>query len=95
MEQMPTNEYIELTSRMCHRAVGDEGVVVHLDSGRVIVVNEVGLHIIQQLKNKQTRSDLLDSITSSFDVDLQQATEDLEHYLTELDSEQILKYSHV
>ncbi len=36
-----TNEQIALTSRLRYRAVGDEGVLVHLDNGRVIVVNEV------------------------------------------------------
>ena len=67
------NEQIGLTSRLRHRAVGDEGVLVHLDNGRVIVVNEVGLHIVQQLETPKTKQALTDSIISAFDVDAAQA----------------------
>ena len=37
------NEQITLSSRLRYRSVGNEGVLINLDSGRVIVVNEVGL----------------------------------------------------
>lgn len=84
-----------LSSRIRHRAVGDEGVLVQLESGRVIVVNEVGLHIVQQLASPQTRPQLADSIARHFDVDLAQATADLDLYLAELDQEQVLEYQNV
>jgi adenosyl cobinamide kinase/adenosyl cobinamide phosphate guanylyltransferase len=62
---MPTsieNEQIRLTSQVRHRAVGDEGVLVHLENGRVLVVNEVGLFIVQQLESVQNRHALAGKI---------------------------------
>ncbi len=92
MSNPENSETIGLSSRMRHRAVGDDGVLVHLDNGRVIVVNEVGLHIVQQLATPQTKQALIDSISTHFDVDVEQAEADLELYLAELDKEQVLEH---
>jgi len=91
MSNTGMTEQIGLTSRLRHRAVGDDGVLVHLDNGRVIVVNEVGLHIVQQLETPKTKQALTDSIISAFAVDVEQATKDLDLYLAELDREQVLE----
>jgi len=95
MSQPTSNEQISLTSFIRHRTVDNQGVLVHLDNGRVIVVNEVGLHVIQQLKTPQTRQTLAQSVCRAFDVDLLQAETDMDLYLAELDKEQILEYQHV
>ena len=91
MSNAATNEEISLTLRLRHRAVGDDGVLVHLDSGRVIVVNEVGLHIVEQLATPKTRHQLIESITSTFDVNSEQAESDLDLYLAELDKEHVFE----
>lgn len=95
MNESIENEKIALSSRLRHRAVGEEGVLVHLDNGRVIVVNEVGLYIVQQLISPKTKHDLIESIASAFDVDAKLAEADLDRYLAELDKEQVLVYQHV
>ncbi|MHA1554077.1 MAG: PqqD family protein [Alphaproteobacteria bacterium] len=82
---------LSLSSRVRHREVGDEGVLVHLDNGRVIVVNEVGLHIVQALAEPRTRGELAASVASAFDVSVDRAAADLETYLVELEREQILE----
>jgi len=91
MNEASSQEQITLTRRLRYRAVADEGVLVNLDSGRAIVVNEVGLHIIQQLASPKTREVLAASISSHFDIDIQQATVDLDIYLAELHKEQVLE----
>jgi hypothetical protein len=91
---MPTsieNEQIRLTSQVRHRAVGDEGVLVHLENGRVLVVNEVGLFIVQQLESQQDRTTLAAKIAAEFDVSAEQALSDLNEYLSELEKEDILE----
>ena len=93
MKESTGNEKIALSSRLRHRAVSDEGVLVHLDNGRVIVVNEVGLHIIQQLVLPKTKQDLIESITCTFSVDTAQAAADLDQYIAELDKEQVLVHN--
>ena len=75
MNESTENEKIALSSRLRHRAVGDDGVLVHLDNGRVIVVNEVGLHIVQQLASPRTKQELAESIASAFAVDSKLAEE--------------------
>ena len=83
---------INLTSRVRYRAVGEDGVLVHLDNGRVIVVNEVGLHIVQLLDRSMLRKDLTASVAAEFDVSADQAEADLDLFLAELDKEQVLEW---
>ena len=90
MHETVDNQSISLSSQVRCRAVGDEGVLVHLENGSVVVVNEVGLHIVQQLKKPITHSDLVMSIASEFEVSSVQAAEDLDLFLAELDQDQIL-----
>lgn len=81
---------IALTSRLRYRAVGEDGVLVHLDSGRVIVVNDVGLHIIEQLTQPMTERALIDAIIAEFSVTAADAERDLACFLEELRAEQLL-----
>lgn len=86
-------ESISLSPRVRFRAVMDEGVVVHLESGRVIVVSEVGLRVLQALSSPCTRGSLVELITDEFEVDRQQAAADLDIYLGELEQEQVINPS--
>ena len=90
MDELQVSEHIALTSRLRFRAAGNEGVLVHLDTAQVIVVNDVGLHIIQSLQQPITRQALVDSIVSEFQVGQPEAQRDLEHYLQELAAQQML-----
>jgi hypothetical protein len=76
-----------------YRAVGEDGVLVHLDNGRVLTVNAVGLHIVQALREPCTRSDLAASVADSFEISRQQAEADLDTFLQDLEAEQVLRYS--
>ena len=90
MHDAKDGQVLSLSPEVRYRAVGDEGVVVHIDSGRVIVVNQVGLHIVMQLKNPLTHDQLIESVTTEFDVTPSQAAEDVDSFLSELDQERIL-----
>ena len=91
MNKQSDDERIRLSSQVRHRAVGEDGVLVHLANGRVLVVNEVGLHIVEQLRDPRTRQELAASIADAFEVSPDQAEADLETYLAELDAEQVLE----
>ena len=91
MNNPSSDEFITLTSQVRHRAVGEDGVLVVLNTGRVIVVNEVGLYIVQLLDFPKARKDLVHAIALEFDVSLGQAETDLELFLTELTKEQVLQ----
>jgi hypothetical protein len=74
-----------------YRAVGEDGVLVHLENGRVLVVNPVGLHIVQLLGAPISRQALAHAVADEFNVAADQAESDLEAFLAELDQEQVLE----
>ncbi len=80
-----------MTSAVRYRAVGEDGVLVPLVNGRVIVVNEVGLRIVQLLDKPITRKDLAACVAAEFDVAAGQAEADFDLFLGELDKEQVLE----
>ena len=82
-----------LSDRVRFRAVGDEGVLVHLESGRVIVVSEVGFRIVQSLDSPKTRTDLADILVEEYDVNHSAALADVESYLNEMDRENLLEHT--
>lgn len=82
---------IRLSSRLRHRAVGEEGVLLNLDNDRIIVVNDVGLYIVQSLQQPMSRQALIGAIVSEFEVDASAAATDLDDYLQQLDAEQLLE----
>ena len=79
--------------RVRHRAVGEDGVMVHLDSGRVIVVSEVGHYIVQLLDQPMSRKALVASLVAEFDVSAEQAEADLDLFLGELANERLVELS--
>ena len=90
MHEAIDNESISLSSQVRYRSVSDEGVLVHLENGRVVVVNQVGLHIVGCLKEPTTHDNLVESIAAEFDVSSRQAAADLDLFLAELDQDQLL-----
>jgi hypothetical protein len=88
-----STETISLIPRVRHRAVGEEGVLVHLDSGRVIVVNEVGHYIVQQLDQPMRREALVAALVAEFEVSAEQAEADLDLFLGELGNEQLVEHT--
>ncbi len=90
MKSLIDHQPVCLSPRIRYRAVDNEGVLVHLEHGRVIVVNEVGLYILQQLDRPKSAHELSQAVAEEFAVDLEQAQQDVDHYLQELATEQIL-----
>ena len=87
----PRSEALRLNPRVRFRAVGKEGVMVHMDSGRVIVVSEVGLFLLPLLKESVHREELTAALVKEFDVAQGQATADLDAFIDQLDQEKILR----
>ena len=72
------------------RAVAEEGVLVHVDSGNVVVVNEVGLCIVEWLKQAQSAKQLAQLVSEAFEVSAEQALPDVEAYLDLLLGEEVI-----
>lgn len=83
------DDMIGLSTKTRFRAVGEEGVLVHLESARVLVVNEVGLHLVGELGRGATTVDrLAQSVVSRFEVEFEQARRDVGDFLEQLRNEQ-------
>lgn len=91
MNTIDMNKTVQLSSRVRYRAVDDEGVVVHLDNGQVIVVNTVGLYILQQLERAKTVENLVTAMAEEFHITADAAYNDLMRYLEELSEHQVLQ----
>jgi len=66
------------------RRVGDELVILDVNSGHYFGLNDVGALIWDHLEHDTTRDDLVDAVLASFDVDRDQATSDIDDLVTEL-----------
>lgn len=84
------SQTVNLHPRVRHRQVGDEGVVVCMHSGDVLVINQVGAHIVNKLRESSDVNDLLVSICEVFDVPQAQAQTDLIIYLHELSEQNVV-----
>ena len=92
MPEIKDNEKIHLSGRVRFRAIGDEGVMVHLEKGRVMVVSEVGLFIVETLgREDMTVIELADKVAAAFDVDINQARADVAVFLDQLRGEQAIE----
>jgi hypothetical protein len=81
-----------LSPRVRFRAVGDDGVLIHLESGRVVVINDTGLHVVRQLESgAKTEAQLVESLMQEFEVERSQAAADVAEFLRELGEERVLE----
>lgn len=66
------------------RRVGDELVILDVNSGRYFGLNDVGALIWDYLEHDVAQDDLVDAVVASFDVDREQAANDIDDLITEL-----------
>jgi hypothetical protein len=85
---------ITLSETVRFRPVGGEGVLIQLESGRVIVVNEVALRVLELLKAAPaTCGELATGIVSEYEVDESRALKDVCAFLGELQNENVLSFN--
>jgi len=83
---------VELSRRVRFRNVAGQGVLVHLDEGRVLVVNEVGLYIVQALhRQAMSAAELAEAVSQAFEVEAAQAQADVAAFLDQLRGENALQ----
>lgn len=88
---MTTNEKYKLDRKIRYRAVETDGVLVHMDTGRVIVINEVGLKIVESMKESaKTKREITETIVKDFDVNFEQAERDVLVFFEEMVAENII-----
>lgn len=84
-------ELLQISARVRFRQLGDEGVAVNVDTGRVIVVNTLGAWVMRCLDEPVTRPQLVERIVEQFEVSGDQARRDLDAFLDGLDGEELVE----
>ena len=93
MENVDYSSYLKLSSSVRYRQIDNQGVLVQLGTGRVIVVNQLGLEIVKSLSSGTTKEKLIETVLQEYGVEYQQAASDIDRYLETLSSEDVLETS--
>lgn len=72
------------------RDLGDELIVLNLQSGQYYSLNDVGKLVWEQLQQGGQRHTILDAVMATFDVDADSARRDLDKLLEELISKGLI-----
>ena len=88
---MNSKTKLSLNPRVRFRSLGDEGVIVQIDTGRIIVVNQVGVRILECLSEQVEAGYLVATITEEFDVTAEQAEVDIVDFLNSLGEEAVVE----
>lgn len=92
MANCRSDETVRLSGRVRYRTVAGEGVMVHLARGRVLVVNQVGLHVVKSLAQRaMTVTELAEAVAHSYGIDLERARQDVVAFLDQLRAEQAIE----
>ncbi|HPC83148.1 MAG TPA: PqqD family protein [Thermoanaerobaculaceae bacterium] len=92
MVEWQGSETVRLSTRIRHRAIAGEGVMVHLGRGQVLVVNQVGLHVVNALaKGPTTVTELAAAVAAAYGIDAQRAHRDVIAFLDQLLAEEAIE----
>ncbi len=67
-----------------YRNIGGEGVVVRQAAGEVLVLNEIGVRVLELLEATMPVSGLLDALDAEYEIDRPTLEQDVLAYLQEL-----------
>ncbi len=73
------------------RRVGDEIVILDVNSGQYFGLNEVGAFIWDQLESDTARETLITAVTDAYDVGTDQAAADIDALVADLDTRGLIE----
>jgi hypothetical protein len=81
---MPDRSRPELARDIRYRVVGGEAVVVRQRAGEVLAINPVGAFLLEGITEKATVAELVHELAAHYDVEYEQAEQDVHAFLAEL-----------
>ncbi len=86
------NTAVTLSADLRFRRLDQEGVLVDQANGpRIVVVNEVGIRILEMLREGVAGNDLAANVASEYQVDPETAAKDVQSFLVELQSQGLVQ----
>ncbi len=80
-----------LKSDIRYRPIADEGIVLRQDEGEVLVVNGVGVRVVEIISEGTTLEQMLMTLEAEYDVEPEQLRADVLAYLEELENAGVLE----
>lgn len=81
---------IQKNPNLITRFIDGEAVIMLPEVGKVLALNEVGSYIWQLIDGEHSRADLLEALCHEFEVPKEEAAQDLNEFLTLLQSKNLL-----
>ena len=81
---MDLNAELSIPPQVVSRLVGDETVILNLESGMYFGLDGVGKRIWESIEAGNSLTEIVSMIASEYDVEAQQAEGDLLEFVTEL-----------
>lgn len=85
------NRIYRLKSDVRYRSIADEGVVLRQDEGEVLVVNGVGVRIVELIGEGTSLAQILATLENEYTVETGQLMTDVMSYLTALEEAGVLE----
>lgn len=72
--------------------VGDEIVLMNIETGKYLGINRVGTEVWNLLEQPKTFNQLLEEILNEFEVTKQQAEDEVKIFLSQLDNYNLIEF---
>ena len=76
-----------------YRVVGEEAVVVRQNAAEVLALNDVGARILELIDAKSTVGQLIETMSSEYDVDREELIRDVENFVAAIHDAGIIEES--
>lgn len=84
-------EVVVRNNEILWKLVEDKVVLLDMDEGRAIMLNEVGSHIWTTLANQKTKDELVQDVITAFDIDEDTAKKDTHSFLNEMIKKDLIR----
>ena len=74
-----------------YRVVGEEAVVVRQNAAEVLALNDVGARILELIDATSTVGQLIETMSSEYDVDREELAQDIETFVAALYDAEIVE----
>jgi len=81
---MTDSDAIRLSPDIRYRTITPEGIVVHLERGEVVVVNELGIRILELIEKTGSLSAVIDNLSETYDASRNRITADVQRFCDDM-----------
>jgi len=85
-------EVLTRNNEILWKLIEDKVVLLDMDEGRAITLNEVGSHIWTSLEKEKTNDELVQDVTSAFDIGEDTARKDTNAFLDDMLKRDLIRF---